>query len=73
MLSKFLDIYDRVWHLGFTFGEMCSELSIWVLFSVLISIYSQNKKKAMLNTLPFCLGMLLTYYLVAEITDSVYS
>ncbi len=72
VLSKYLDIYDYVQHYGFTFGEMFSELSIWILFGVLISIYSDTKKKAMINILPFCLGMLLTYYITAELTHSVY-
>lgn len=31
------------------------------------------KKQAMLNILPFCLGMLITYYFVAFITKGVYS
>lgn len=72
VLSKYLDIYDYVQHYGFTFGEMFSELSIWILFGVLISIYSDTRKKAMINILPFCLGMLLTYYITAELTHSIY-
>ncbi|MGN0447747.1 MAG: hypothetical protein ACI4GC_04260 [Acutalibacteraceae bacterium] len=48
-------------------------MAIWILFGVLISIYSASKKKAMINILPFCLGMLITYYFVAFITDGVYS
>ena len=65
IISKYLDIY-------FTFGEMFSELSIWILFGVIISIFSDTKKKAMINILPFCLGMLLTYYVTAELTNSIY-
>lgn len=72
VMSKYLDIYDTVQYYGFTFGEMFSELSIWILFGVLISIFSETKKKAMINILPFCLGMLLTYYIVAEIEDAIY-
>lgn len=72
VLSKYLDIYDNIQHYGFTFGEMFSELSIWILIGVLISIYSTTRKKAMINILPFCLGMLLTYYITAEVTHSVY-
>ena len=51
---------------------MFSELSIWILFGVIISIFSDTKKKAMINILPFCLGMLLTYYVTAELTNSIY-
>lgn len=72
VLSKLLDIYDTVQHFCFTFGEMFSELSIWILFGVLISIYSDTKTKAMLNIFPFCLGMLLTYYITADLTNSIY-
>lgn len=39
----------------------------------LISIYSESKKKSMLNVFPFCIGMLITYYVVAMITKGVYS
>lgn len=72
IISKYLDIYDTVQSHGFTFGEMFSELSIWILFGVLISIFSETKKKAMINILPFCLGMLLTYYITAEIENAIY-
>jgi len=72
IFSKFLDIYDTVQYWGFTFGGMFSELSVWVLFGVLISIFSDTKKKAMINILPFCLGMLTTYYITAKLTHSVY-
>ena len=42
------------------------------MFGTLISIYSDNKKKAMINVFLFCIGMLITYYLTAHITHSVY-
>lgn len=48
-------------------------MAIWILFGVLISIYSSTKRKAMLNILPFCIGMLITYYFVAFVTKGVYS
>ena len=48
-------------------------MAIWILLGVLISIYSETKKKAMLHILPFCMGMLITYYLVAFISKGVYS
>lgn len=70
--TKLFDIYYRVQHFQFCLGEFFSELSIWILFGVLISIYSETKKKAMINILPFCIGMLITYYITAEITNSVY-
>ncbi|MGN1371329.1 MAG: hypothetical protein ACI4XM_03545 [Candidatus Coprovivens sp.] len=48
-------------------------MAIWILFGVLISIYSPSKKKAMLNILTFCIGMLITYYFVAFSTNGIYS
>ena len=67
VISRLLDIYTQ------NLGNIFSQMAIWILFGVLISIYSASKKKAMFNILPFCLGMLITYYFVAFITDGVYS
>lgn len=49
-----------------------SNFTIWVLFGIIISIYSETKKKAMINIFPFCIGILITYYITAEITNAVY-
>lgn len=70
--SKLLDLYDTVQHFGMTLGDMFSELSIWILLGVLISIYSQTKWKAVCNVFPFCIGMLAAYYITAELTHAVY-
>ncbi len=67
VISRLLDIYTQ------NLGNIFSELAIWILFGVLISINSKTKKKAMINIFPFCIGMLLTYYFVAFITNGVYS
>ena len=64
---RLLDIYTE------NLGNIFSQMAIWILFGVLISIYSSSKTKAMLNILPFCIGMLITYYFVAFITNGVYS
>ncbi len=72
LFSKCLDIYDTIAYFDFTFGEIFSQLSIWILIGVVISIFSETKKKAMLNIFPFCIGMLITYYSVAELTNSIY-
>ena len=66
-LSRIFDIYTQ------NLGNIFSQMAIWILLGTLISIYSETKKKAMLNILPFCLGMLFTYYLVAVLTKGVYS
>lgn len=65
-LSKVFDIYTI--YLGVIF----SKITVWLLIGVLISIYSDTKKKAMLNVFVFFIGMLVAYYVTAEVTDSVY-
>lgn len=67
IVSRLLDIYTQ------NLGNIFSQMAIWIMFGVLISIYSSSKTKAMLNILPFCIGMLITYYFVAIITNGVYS
>ena len=67
VISRLLDIYTQ------NLGNIFSQMAIWILFGVLISIYSKTKVKAMLNILPFCIGMLITYYFVAFISKGVYS
>lgn len=65
--SRLLDIYTT------NFGNVFSGITIWILLGVLISIYSNNKKSAMLNIFLFCIGMLITYYFMAFITKGFYS
>lgn len=67
VLSRLLDIYTT------NLGNIFSQFAIWILFGVLISIYSSTKRTAMYNVFPFCMGMLLTYYGTAMLTDGVYS
>ncbi|MDD5947348.1 MAG: DUF6518 family protein [Oscillospiraceae bacterium] len=65
--SRLFDIYTE------NLGNIFSQMAIWILFGVLISIYSKSKAKAMVNILPFCIGMLITYYFVAFLSKGVYS
>ena len=67
VVSRLFDIYTQ------NLGNIFSQMAIWILFGVLISIYSSSKARAMLNILPFCIGMLITYYFVAFITKGIYS
>lgn len=67
ILARVLDIFTQ------NLGNIFSELSVWILIGVLISIYSASKKKAMMNIFPFCIGMIIAYYLTAKITNGVYS
>lgn len=54
-------------------GEIFSQMAVWILIGTLIAIYSPTKKAAMGNILPFCGGMLLTYYATAMLAHGVYS
>ncbi len=67
VLSRVFDIYTQ------NLGNIFSEMAIWILLGTLISIYSKSKKAAMLNIFPFCMGMLITYYAAAFITNGIYS
>lgn len=66
-MSRFFDLTTQ------NLGNVFSQLAIWILFGTLIAIYSRSKLQAMCNILPFCLGMLFTYYTTAMLTDGVYS
>ena len=67
IISRLLDIYTE------NLGEIFSQMAIWILIGTLISIYSKTKKMAMINILTFCIGMLITYYIVAAINHGVYN
>ena len=65
--ARLLDLYTT------NLGEIFSQMAIWIVIGTLISIYSETAKKAMCNVLPFCLGMLATYYVVAALSHGVYA
>ena len=67
IMSRLFDMYTNV------LCDVFSEFAIWVLFGTLISIYSKSRVDAMKNILPFCIGMLISYYVTAELTNAVYS
>lgn len=56
IVSILLDIYTT------NLGNIFSEMAIWIFLGTLISIYSFDRKSAMLNVFLFCIGMLITYY-----------
>lgn len=66
VVTRLFDIYCQ------NLVEIFSQMSIWILLGTLITLYSPTRKAAMMNILPFCLGMLVTYYVTAMITDGVY-
>ena len=67
IIARLLDIYTV------NMGEVFSQIAIWILLGVIISVNSGTPKKAMINIFLFCIGMLLTYYVVAGISKGVYS
>lgn len=67
IISRLLDLYTT------NLGEIFSQMAIWILIGTLISLFSRTAKNAMLNVFPFCMGMLVTYYAVAALSQDVYS
>ena len=65
--ARLFDIYCQ------NLGEIFSQMAVWILLGTLIAIYSPTNKDAMRNILPFCMGMLLTYYVTAMLTHGVYN
>ena len=69
----FLGIAARLFDIYFqNLGEIFSQMAIWILLGTLIAICSPTKEAAMGNIFPFCMGMLVTYYVTAAITQGVY-
>ena len=66
IVSKLLDTHTS------NLGNIFSQMSIWILLGTLIAIFSKTKGKAALNVFVFCIGMLITYYITAELTNSAY-
>jgi len=66
VISRLLDIHTQF------LGELFSRMPVWILLGVWIATASPTPRRAAANILPFCLGMLLTYYAVAAITHGVY-
>lgn len=67
VVSRIFDIYSP------NLGEIFSQMAVWILLGTIIAIYSPTGKAAMGNIFPFCIGMLITYYVTAELTQGVYS
>lgn len=67
IICRLLDIYTT------NLGNIFSGIAVWILLGTLISIYSRTRKQAMFNVLPFCIGMVITYYVTAVITKGVYN
>lgn len=66
LISKYLDYNTQI------LGNMFSETGIWVLICVIISVNSRDGLSAAANILPFCLGMLISYYIATIWTGGLY-
>ncbi len=66
IFCKIADIYTQ------NLGNIFSQMAIWILLGVLISVYSKTAKHAALNVFAFCIGMLATYYFAAFVFKAVY-
>jgi hypothetical protein len=64
--AKLLDIYTQ------NLGNIFSQMSIWILLGTVIAVYSRSPYRAMANVFLFCVGMLIAYYAMAQLTNSVY-
>ena len=71
-LAKYFDLNYYIHRYDISLGDIFSEMSIWILFGVIISIFSTTKKRAMINILTFSLSMLASYYLTAHFTHAIY-
>ena len=65
IIIRLLDLYTT------NLGNIFSQMAVWILLGTIISIYSATPKAAMCNIFPFWVGMRLTYYAVAMITNGV--
>ena len=72
VLAKLSDIYFRVSYFRTSLSEVTSQMSVWIVLGVAISLISGSRKKAMVNVFLFCAGMLAAYYVTAELTGAVY-
>ncbi len=71
-LVKMMDIHFYAQHFGVSLSDIFSQAGVWVVIGVAISLYSPDNPRAMVNIFLFCAGMLLTYYVTAEVTGSIY-
>lgn len=71
-LVKLMDVYCYTQHFGVSLSDIFSQGGVWVVIGIGISLYSRSTEFAMVNIFLFCAGMLATYYLTAQLTNSVY-
>lgn len=71
-LVKEIDLHFYAQTFGISLSDIFSKVGIWVVIGVAVSLYSKTTKYAMLNIFTFCIGMIITYYLTAYLTNAVY-
>lgn len=67
VIVKILDISTQ------NLGNVFSQMSIWIFICTIIAASSYSPQRAIINVFLFSVGMLVTYYITAQITQSVYS
>lgn len=53
-------------------GNVFSELTVWIMIGVCISIFSASPWRAGINLFVYSIGMLTTYYITAELLGTVW-
>ena len=54
-------------------GDIFSEIPVWIFICTVIAVYSSSSVRAGINVFCFCVGMLVTYYITAELINASYS
>jgi hypothetical protein len=67
VIVKILDIYTQ------NLGNVFSQMSIWIFICTIIATNSYSPQRASINVFLFSVGMFVTYYITAQITQSIYS
>lgn len=62
---RVIDLRLQTSALSAIFSQMC----VWILLCTLISIYSPTPRDAMYNVFPFCMNMLVAYYIYDDIVS----
>lgn len=76
IISKIFDIMDlELIHNIFLYldlGAFFSRMSIWLLFALIISVYSKTPLRAAINVFLFFVGMLISYYGYGYIIQGIF-
>ena len=80
ILIKLIEIYPRELTDSALFGsilvnlgDIFSEISVWIFICTVVAVYSSSPVRAGINVFCFCVGMLIAYYITAELINAPYS